>query len=165
MTVTRSPADVLRLVVAAAVVIVLLLVEWLFGNALVGFASDLLRGLDAVPQWIVDVVVIGTRVLQAAVLGGGLVWIVYHRRWHMLVTVVAAGVLAVVVFAALDALVGTDRGADAVRTGPSLGLLTSDGFTSTAAVTAVAGILTAAAPWLSRRWRKAGWLLIVGMRR
>src|SRR5215213_3198835 len=116
MVVTRSPADVLRLVVAAAVVVILLLVEWLFGNALVEFASDLLRGLDAVPQWIVDVVVIGTRVLQAAVLGGGLVWILYHRRWRMLVTVVAAGALAVVVFAALDALVGTDRGGDAVQT-------------------------------------------------
>ena len=59
----RSPADVLRLVVAVGAALALLLVEWLFGDTLVAFASDLLRGLDAVPQWIIDVVVIGTRIL------------------------------------------------------------------------------------------------------
>ena len=45
----RSPADVLRLLVAVGVALALLLVEWLFGDALVDFASELLRGLDAVP--------------------------------------------------------------------------------------------------------------------
>ena len=84
----RSPADILRLVVAAVLVLILLVVEWLFGDTLVTFAADLLRGLDAVPQWIIDVIVIGTRVLGVIVLGGGLVWILYrpsmaavgHRR-------------------------------------------------------------------------------------
>ena len=159
----RSPADVLRLVVASAVVVLLLLVEWLFGNTLVRFASDLLRGLDAVPQWILDLIVIGTRLLQAAVLGGGLCWTLYRRRWRMLITTAAAGVLAVAVFAALDALVDTERGSDLVQTEPALGLLTSDSVISIAGVAAVAGILTAAAPWLSRRWRKVGWLLILGL--
>ena len=46
----RSPADILRLVVAATILVVLLVVEWLFGDTLVTFASDLLRGLDALPD-------------------------------------------------------------------------------------------------------------------
>ena len=50
----RSPADVLRLVVAAAGAVALAVVEWLFGDTLVAFGTDLLRGLDAVPQWMVD---------------------------------------------------------------------------------------------------------------
>jgi len=37
----RSPADFLRLAVAAVVLVVLLLVEWLFGITLVVFTSDL----------------------------------------------------------------------------------------------------------------------------
>src|SRR3954470_12208573 len=93
--VRRSPADFLRLVVAAVVVLLLLLVEWLFGDTLVAFASDLLRGLDAIPDWIVAVVVIGARVLGLVVLGGGLVWILWHGRWRMLATVLIAGVVAV----------------------------------------------------------------------
>ena len=90
----RSPADVLRLVVAVAVALALLVVEWLFGDTLVGFASDLLRGLDALPSWIIDVVVVGTRILAVVVIGGGLVWALWGRRWRMLVTVVASAASA-----------------------------------------------------------------------
>ena len=45
----RSPADLLRLVVAASCLLLLLLAEWLFGETLVGFGSDVLAGLSAVP--------------------------------------------------------------------------------------------------------------------
>ena len=159
----RSPADVLRLVVAGAVVMSLLGVEWLFGDTLVGFASDLLRGLDAVPQWILDVVVIGTRILGLVVLGGGLVWMLYHRRWRMLVTVSAAGLVAVAVFVVLDGLIEPDQGLDLVEVDAELGPLTTEGKVSTAGVAFVAGMLTAAAPWLGRRWREAGWALILGL--
>jgi glycosyltransferase 2 family protein len=159
----RSPADVLRLVVAAVVVLTVLFVEWLFGDTLVAFASDLLRGLDAVPRWMIDVVVIGTRVLVTAVLVGGVAWVLYQRRWRMLITVAAAGVLGVLLFTWLDAVVSTERGLDVVEVEGDLGPLTSDGFVSTAVVAAVAGMLTAAAPWLHRRWRKLGWALGVGL--
>src|SRR4029077_9488478 len=92
--VVRSPADVLRLVVAAGVVVLLLVVGGVFGDALVAFTSDLLRGLDAIPTWLVDVIVVGTRVLAVIMLGGGLVHAVLHSRWRMLLTVTAAGLLA-----------------------------------------------------------------------
>jgi tRNA A-37 threonylcarbamoyl transferase component Bud32 len=161
--IARSPADVLRLVAAAVVVVVVLLVELLVGDALVEFASDLLRGLDALPQWIVDVIVIGTRVLAVIVLGGGLCWTLYRRRWRLLISTVAAAALAVALFAVLDWLVDTDPGRDLVETGPSLGPLTSDASVSTAGVAAVAAVLTAAAPWMSRRWREIGWVLVLGL--
>ena len=161
--VARSPVDVLRLVVAIGLLLIVLVVEWLFGDTLVGFASDLLRGLDAVPQWIFDVIVIGTRVLAAVLFGGGLCWTAYRRRWRMLITTAGAGVLAVVVFAALHALVETERGRDLVQVEAALGPLTSDGIVSTAGVAAAAGVLTAAAPWLSRPWRKIGWVFILGL--
>ncbi len=159
----RSPVDILRLVVAAVVVLILLGVEWLFGDTLVTFASDLLRGLDAVPHWIFAVVVIGTRILGLVLLGGGLVWIVYRRRWRMLVTVAVAGVVAVVVFDWLRHAVGPGPGHDAVTLDAGLGLLTTDGYVSTASIAAVAAVLTAAAPWSSRQARRAGWALVVGL--
>jgi glycosyltransferase 2 family protein len=159
----RSPADVLRLVVAAALVLLLLLIEWLFGDTLVGFTSDLLRGLDAVPQWIIDVVIVGTRVLGLIVIGGGLVWMLYRRRWRMLATTAAAALLAVGLLAWLDSLVEVDRGVDLVDVEPNLGPLSTEGFVSTGGVAGVAGALTAAAPWLRRRTRRAGWALVIGL--
>jgi glycosyltransferase 2 family protein len=159
----RSPADILRLVVAAGVVLVVLVAEWLFGDTLVAFASDLLRGLDAVPQWIIAVVVIGTRILAVIVLGGGLMWILYRRRWRMVVTIAIAGLVAGVVVGWLDAVVETDEGLDPVEVGVDLAALTTEGYVTTAGIAVVAAILTAAAPWLSRRSRRAGWTLIVGL--
>ena len=47
---SRSPADVLRLVVAVAVLGVLLAVQWLFGDTLIAFVSELLAGFSALPH-------------------------------------------------------------------------------------------------------------------
>ena len=156
----RSPADVLRAVVAAIALIVMLFVEWLFGDALTAFASQLLRGLDAVPTWIVDVVVVGLRVLGVVVLGGILVFILAGRRWRMLVTLVVAAAVAVGITAALRALTGTEEAA-AVVDAPTLGAL--EQVSSPGAIAAIAAILTAAAPWLGRHWRRSGWVLVLGM--
>ena len=153
----------MRLVIAAALLLVLLIVERVFGNALVGFASDLLRGLDAVPPWIVDVIVVGTRVLAVVVLGGLLAWALYRRRWRMLGTVALAGLLAAAVVKALESGIETDQGAALVDVGVDLDPLTTAGFPSTAGIAAVAAVLTAAAPWLDRRARRAGWALILGL--
>ncbi len=81
----------------------------------------------------------------------------------MLATIAVAGLVAVVILGLLDPLVETDRGLDLVDVDADLGLLTTDGYVSMAGIAAVAAILTAAAPWLGRRWRRAGWTLIVGL--
>ena len=106
----RSPADVLRLVVALGVALSLLLVEWLFGDTLVDFASDLLRGIDAVPAWMIGVIVVGTRILAVVVLGGGLIWAIVGRRWRMLVTNCLAVLLAGLLVSLQESLVDHDEG-------------------------------------------------------
>jgi hypothetical protein len=159
----RSPADVLRLVVAAAGWVALLLVEWLFGDTLVAFGSDLLRGLDALPQWTTDLLVLGTRVLALVILVGGLVWTAYRQRWAMLGTVVVAGLAAGLLVQLLNDLVGVDTGSAPVEVDTALGPLADEGFPTAIGVGVVGAVLTAAAPWLSRDWRRAGWALLVGL--
>ena len=159
----RSPADILRLVVATAVLLVVLIIASLFGDTLVAFASDLLRGLEAIPSWIIDVVVIGTRILAVVVLGGGLIWTLAHQRWRMLVTVVVAGALAALLIVLVTWLGPDDEGSIPVDVGGGLGVLSGETFPSAAGIGVVAGVLTAAAPWLSRRWREAGWALVLGL--
>ena len=163
MPVERSPADVLRFVVAAAACLGLLVVEWLFGDTLVAFGSDLLRGLGALPQWLVDVVVAATRLLAIVMLGGGLVWALFPLRGRMLVTVLAAAVLAAVLFAVASDTVDLDEGRAAVGVGRGVPGLEDEGFPTATGLAAVAAVLTAVAPWLSRRWRRAGWALLVGL--
>src|ERR671917_1303194 len=162
-TIERSPADVLRFVVAAAGSLALVVVEWLFGDTLIAFGSDLLRGLDAVPQWIVDVVALGTRILAAVMLGGGLLWTVYRQRWRMLVTVGVAGLLAAGLFVLVDDLVRPDDGGDPVDVGVDAGPVAAEGFPTAPGIAVAAAVPPPPAPLLNRRWRRAGWVLLVGL--
>jgi undecaprenyl-diphosphatase len=158
----RSPADVLRLVVAAVALLVEIVVQWLFGDVVVAFTTDVLRGLDALPGWLVSIVVVGTRVLAVVLLGGGLVITVLRGRWRLLVTVVLAVVFAVALTLVLDDF-APEPGATTVEVADAAGPLTDPGFPSAVGVAVVSAVLTAAAPWLERRWRRLGWLLVVGM--
>jgi hypothetical protein len=76
----RSPADLLRLVVAAIALSVVLILQALFGGTLVTFGHDLLSGLHAIPSWIVTLVVSVTRVLAVVFLAGGLVLTIIRSR-------------------------------------------------------------------------------------
>ncbi len=162
-SVERSPSDVLRLAVGSALLAVLLVGQALFGDTLVTFAAELLRGLDALPHWIVQTVVVGTRVLAIIVVGGGLVVTLWRGRLRLLVTVAAAGFVALGLVVLFDTF-APDSGSAVVDVDNELvGPLTAAGFPSAAGVAVVSAVLTAAAPWLSRRWRRIGWLLVVGV--
>ena len=158
----RSPSDVLRLVVAVAVLLVLLLVQWLFGDTLTRFAADLLSGLAAIPHWIVNVVIVGTRVLVVVVIGGGFVVTLLRGRWRFLFTVGAAAVIAGALAWLLDRI-GPSAATDVIQVTDVLKPLNGRGFPSGPGVAAAAAIVTAAAPWVARRWRRAGWALVIGL--
>jgi glycosyltransferase 2 family protein len=162
-SVERSPSDLLRLGVAAALLAVLLLVQALFGDTLVTFAAQLLRGLDALPHWIVHTVVVGTRVLAIVVLGGGLVLTLWHGRLRLLVTVVVAGLVAVGLAVLLDTFAPGSARAVVDVDNELVGPLTAAGFPTSSGVAVVTAVLTSAAPWLTRRWRRIGWLLVLGV--
>jgi undecaprenyl-diphosphatase len=159
----RSPADVLRLVVALAALVVLLLLEWLFGDTLVAFASDLFRGLDALPEWIVHTIAVGTRLLAALVLIAGLLFTVVRSGWRMLLTVAVAVAIACALVAVFANLADTREGSTVLATTSVLGPLTEPGFPTTFGIAAFAAALTAGAPWLSRRWRRWGWVAVIGL--
>ena len=115
------------------------------------------------PAWIVDAVVVATRVLAAIVFVGLLAWALYGRRWRMLGTVALAGLVAAAVVTMLESGIDADEGSALVEVGVDLDPLTASGFPSTAGIAAIAAALTAAAPWLDRRARRAGWALMLGL--
>jgi undecaprenyl-diphosphatase len=81
----------------------------------------------------------------------------------MLATVAAAGLVAAALVTVLDSLLETDQGRVLVDVGVDLSPLTNRGVPSTPGIAAITGVLTAASPWLGRRWRRAGSALIAGL--
>ena len=161
-TVDRSPSDVLRLLVAGVLLVVLVLLQWIWGKTLVTFTGQLFQGLDAIPAWMISVVVVGTRILAVVVLAGGLVLVVRRGGGRMAGTAALAAALGGGLVALFDHL-GPDAGSTAVDLGDSLGPLTEPGFPSTLGLAAATAAVTAAAPWLSRRDRRLGWTLVIGL--
>src|SRR3954470_14301479 len=86
--VVRSPADILRLAVAVTTLIVVLVFEWLFGAAIVGFVHDLLQGVNAFSERFITAVAIGVRVTTVVFLAAGLAVAVVRGRWRLLGTAV-----------------------------------------------------------------------------
>jgi glycosyltransferase 2 family protein len=158
----RSPSDVLRVIVAAVSMLILLVVQWLFGDTLTSFVEELLNGLAAVPEWMLDIVVVGTRVLAVVLLATGLVITVRHGRFRFLLSVLLAAVGAMALALLLDKF-GPDSGGQVVDVTDALGSFGGGGFPTAPGVAAAAAIVTAAAPWASRRWRRASWTLVIGL--
>jgi undecaprenyl-diphosphatase len=153
---TRSPSDVLRLVVASVVLLALLGAELWFGDTLVKFTHDLLRGLSAMPAWLLDTIVTVTRLLALVFLAGGLVVTLLRARWRFLAVVTIAGALAALLTVVLGPVDPDAAGAAADLNG-----LVAPGFPTAIGLAITAAVATAAAPWLTRRWRRLAWVLIL----
>ena len=125
--VVRSPSDVLRGVVAAVLLLALLFVQWLWGRALVDFTGELFTGLSAMPTWLVDVIVIVTRLLAVVALVGGLVIAVRSGGWRMVGTAGLGAAIAAVLILLLEGL-DPRSGTTAVTVSDSLGPLSATGF-------------------------------------
>jgi undecaprenyl-diphosphatase len=161
-SVTRSPSDVLRALVAFVLLLVYLILQWLFGDTLLTFASQVLSGLAAIPHWIVETIVVGTRLLAVIVIVGGFFVTLFRSRWRMLLTVGFAAGVSLALVAIFDTINETTP-APAVTFSHVFGQLDDGRFPTPVGLAVAAAVVTAAAPWLSRRWRRLGWLMVFGL--
>jgi undecaprenyl-diphosphatase len=156
--VTWAPTDVLRLAVAAIALLVTVVLGLLFHDGISEFLADLLRGLDRLPEWFVTGLVIVAEVLALVLVGGGLVVALWRREWRYLVSILIAVVVAVLLFAFVQGVVdgGGVRVADV-----DTSVTPVDPDSLPGGVAVVTALVTAAAPWVSRRWRRLAWTLVV----
>jgi len=156
--VTWAPTDVLRLIVAAVVLLVTVVLGALFHDGITEFLSDLLRGLDRLPEWFVTGLVLLAELLALVLVGGGLAVALWRREWRYLATIVLAVAVAIVLFLILQPL--TDGGRATV-TDLNRSLTPVDPEDLPSSVAVITAIVTAAAPWVSRRWRRLGWTMVI----
>lgn len=153
--VERSPADVLRLVVAAVVLLVVAVVSRLFGGSVSAFVADLLRGLQRIPSGLVTAVVfLGVLLGLGLVVVGGVLALV-QRRWRLL----AGLALAIAVSVPLVWLTQPSTSQSAEQVVDVQGWLGSNTIEGPSAYTlaGIVAITAAVTPWAARRWRRAWW--------
>lgn len=158
--VSRAPSDVLRLGVAVVAFVAVLLIGVLFDEAVTRFVAELVSGASALPSWFVTALVLVGQVLTVAVVGGGLVVAVVRRRWILLASAAVAALVASALFVLLRPL-ADQQAAQAADVDLDLSLVPPDEVVSAASVAVLAAVVTAAAPWVSRRWRRLGWAAVL----
>src|SRR4051812_23720904 len=156
---TRAPSDILRLGVAAATLAVVGAVAWLFDAEVVENVANTTRGLDNISGTAIALLASAGQILGIVLFGGGLVVVVIKREWLLLGTSLAAAGIAMILFSLLRE--GYDTQAQVARVNDSLTLIDPERVATAAGLAAVTALVTASAPWVSRRWRRAGWCLVI----
>ena len=94
---------------------------------------------------------------------GGLLWTAIRARWAAPAAMALGGLGAAVLVVLLADLADIDEGSIVALPDTDLGLLTSESFPTAIGIGVLAAALTGGAPWLSRRWRRAGWAAVIGL--
>ena len=161
----RHPGDVIRLVAAAPVLAVAVVIAALL--------PALLRPAAAAITAVGPVTAAGrvlTGLVQVMIAAAALVLLaaaLRYRRFRVLATVAGGFVAAAALMAGISYLAGPG-GTAGLPAGLRQGSwLTGAGFPDPAVLAGLAAVAVAAAPWLSRPWRRAAWamLLLIGAAR
>lgn len=159
--VPRSPSDVLRLVVATVALLALVVLGSLFDEAIVGAVADLLSGLASLPGWMVPSLAVIGQVLGLALLVAAVVGLLVSRRWRLLGTSVLAGAAGAALVALVRPLVD-HRAVVPWQPADDLPVVADPGaLVTTTGLAAVTAVVTVVSPWVARRWRRLGWLLVM----
>jgi len=140
--------------------LIVVVIGALFDEAIVGFVADLVRGVESLPSWLVTGVVLVGQVLAAVVIVGGAVAAVVRRHWFLLAVTALAAAAAVLLTLLVRPVVDhfAPRVADVDE---SYTLVPPDRVASAMGLAMLTAVVTAAAPWVARRWRRAGWAIVI----
>ena len=161
----RHPGDVIRLIAAALVLAVAVVVAALL-PALLRPAAAAITGVG--PATEAGQVLTG--LVQVTIAAAALVLLVAalrYRRFRVLATVAGGFAVAAALMAGITYLAGPG-GSAGLPAGLRQGSwLAGAGFPDPAVLAGLVAVAVAAAPWLSRPWRRAAWatLLLIGVAR
>lgn len=157
---TQAPGDVLRLVVAAGSLLLVVIVGLVFGGQIVGGVADLLRGLDALPSWLVTSQVGLAELASLSLVALLVAHTVRTRSLRLVGSSVLAMVVAALLTAGLSAWLDLGDEATTVTTGSTLGI-SDDQTWSALVLAALAALAASVGPWAPRRWRRLSWALVL----
>lgn len=153
-----AAGDMIRLLVGLVLVLVGVVIAEVAQETIRGLEEDLVRAIARLPDRIEQTVLGLVQLVTSLVPLTTLVVLLIRRRWRVAALLLAAGWISSLVMAAA----GTgllDRGfADLIaELGASDDSLISPGYPDSRVIASTTAIVTVAAPWLSRQWKRVLW--------
>ena len=153
----RHPGDVIRLIAAGFLLACSLAASWVARRWLLGPAASVPDDLGSAGRVI-------TGLVQVACLAGAAVVVtatLRRRRFRLLGGLAAGAAAAAVLAAGIFVLLGGQRPAALAANQAHSSWVTGAGFPAPALFASASAVVVAAAPWLSRPWRRAAWLTLL----
>ena len=153
----RHPGDVIRLISAALLLACSLAVSWVARRWLLGTAAAVPGGLGTAGRVITGLVQVACLAAVAVVVAATL----RRRRFRLLAGLAAGAVAAAILAEGIFLLIGGHRPAALTAHLAHGSWLAGAAFPAPALFASAAAVVVAAAPWLSRPWRRAAWLTLL----
>jgi len=153
----RHPGDVIRLIAAGILLACALAASAIASRYLLGPAASVPGDLGSAGR-------VTTGLVQVAWLAAGAVVVaatLRRRRFRLLAGLAAGAAAAAVLATAIFALFGRERPAALTADLARGSWVTGAAFPAPALFASAAAVVVAAAPWLSRPWRRVAWLTLL----
>src|SRR5690242_3573489 len=153
----RHPGDVIRLISAGLLLAGAFAASAVAFRWLLGPAASVPGGLGTAGQVITGLVQVACLAAVVVVVAATL----RRRRFRLLAGLAAGAVAAAGLTAGILALLGAGRPATLTANQARGSWLASTAFPAPTLLAAAVAVVVAAAPWLSRPWRRAAWLALL----
>ena len=153
-----ASGDVLRLLVGALLILGGGLVAELAQATIEGIEEDLLDAFDRLPDRLEEIILRIAQLFTSVVPAVALVVLLVRRRWRVALLLVLAAVAATLAMLLADAiLIDGELAAflDALR--DDAPIARQAGYPDAQAIASTTAVVTLAAPWVSRRWKRVLW--------
>ena len=158
----RTPSDVLRLIVGVLLVLLGLLFATGASNTLVGFERDLINAFDTLPEAVARVIFLISQGFASIVFTAVLVVALWRRRYRLFVMLVATSLFAQLLLAALDQGIVQQFGQpELLRALHRPDWVSAQPEIDSNWVASAVAVVILGSPWVSRAWRRAGWVTVL----
>jgi undecaprenyl-diphosphatase len=160
-TLYRHPSDVARLTFSLVALAVLLLLAVLQNTQLAKISTDILELFSGLPDALVNGLV-GLVQLLATLMPVVVVFALFRSRsWQLSLLMVLASLIAAVTMALLTGVVDASVPAEQLGFDQVDSWFIGSQYPSATYLAMLTALLVTASPWLTRSWRRAGWVFIV----
>jgi undecaprenyl-diphosphatase len=156
----RHPADVARLGFCLALLGAIVVLDRLAEGVLAEVSADVVALAANVPPAAAGAIVGIVQLVALAVPPVAVAVLVWQRRWALLGVIGLAVIVGAVVMALTTGLVDRGVPSDVLDEDRLDEWFIGVRFPSASYLSALVAALVAATPWLPRRWRRAGWILV-----
>jgi undecaprenyl-diphosphatase len=152
-----SPGDVLRLLIGLAMVLVGSVVAEVAQGTVEGIEGDLLSAFSRLPDTFESIVLSVAQLGTSLIPITAIVVLLVRKRWKVALLILLASTLANLAMAGVDVFVSHDTLAEVTERLEADDSVVRSTYPNSYVLAGTTGIVTVAAPFLSRRWKRTLW--------